>query len=597
MAAMNVRNIVCACMLAVGLTTVAVRADDNATAPVEAVEEETEASAAPAAAPGLATNMTPVVTNTTPTTAPVEAEAVEEETEAPAASAAVTNIIPTAGVVPTQSTPSPATGTESMADTNHVATVPATSATPSGTNATVAAESPAQITIDFVDYDLQGALRRLASKAGINLILGEEVSGKVTVHLEDVPYAEAMRLIAESKGYTVIQDKIVKNLVKVKSKESLESEPVEMRVCVLRFAKADDLAKSIDRLLTKQGKTQVDARSNTLIVCDTPSSLTKIMPLIDALDTQTPQVLIEAKFIETTKNPQKDLGINWSGTLLNHSFSARRPSPEKPIASPGGPDPVNQSPFEWSKNLAGGQWVAPTMILDAGEAKVVFSFLNQDSDSELLANPRVVTTDNGKAKISIAEEYPIPQFQFSEQTGAFQISGFQYKDIGIILNVTPRINKDGFVTLEVAPEASSRSGVATLASGASSVQIPIIDTRTASTTVLIKSGNTLAIGGLMRQDTSDTYTKVPLMGDIPGLGPFFRSKSLSKKKRDLLIFLTPTIVGPEAQTGYEKYSGGLPSEEAYANDKWMPRDNAKSRPFFKSSSARPAQPASAPSTH
>ena len=465
--------------------------------------------------------------------------------------------------------------------------------TPSETNTVAAAEAPSsQITIDFVDYDLQGALRRLAMKAGVNLIIGEEVTGKVTVHLENVQYAEAMRLIAESKGYAFVQDKTVQNLVKVKSKESLDTEPVEVRMYVLRYAKADDLSKTIERLLTKQGKTQVDARSNALIISDTPSNLTKLMPLIEALDAQTPQVLIEAKFIETTKNPQKDLGINWGGTLLNHTLRVRRPSPDQPQASPGGPDTPNPGPFEWYKSPTAGNWVQSTMILDAGEASVVFSYLNQDTDTELLANPR---TDNGKAKISIAEEYPIPQFQFSEQTGAFQISGFNYKDIGIILNVTPRINKDEFVTLEVAPEASSRSGVAKLASGTSSVDIPIIDTRTAVTTVLIKSGNTLAIGGLMRQDTSDSYTKVPLMGDIPGVGAFFRSKSLSKKKRDLLIFLTPTIVGAEAQTGYEKYYGGLPSEEAYANDKWMPRDNAKARPFFKSTAALPAQPASAPS--
>ena len=89
---------------------------------------------------------------------------------------------------------------------------------------------------------------------------------------------------------------------------------------------------------------------------------------------------------------------------------------------------------------------------------------------------------------------------------------------------------------------------------------------------------TLAIGGLMRQDSTDTYTKVPLLGDIPGLGAFFRSKTLDKTKRDLLIFLTPTIVGPEAQTGYEKFYGGMPGEEVYTNDKWMPKDNAKPNP-------------------
>ena len=202
------------------------------------------------------------------------------------------------------------------------------------------------------------------------------------------------------------------------------------------------------------------------------------------------------------------------------------------------------------------------MILDAGEASVLFSYLNSDTDTELLANPRIVTTDNGKAKISIATQFPIPQFAFSEQSGSFQISGFEYKDIGIILNVLPRINKNEFVTLEVTPEASSSTENATLTSGSgNSVQIPIINTRVATTTVLIKSGNTLAIGGLMRQDISDSYTKVPLFGDLPGVGPLFRSKSLSKTKRDLLIFLTPTIVGPDAQTGYEQYAGGFPSQE------------------------------------
>jgi type II secretory pathway component GspD/PulD (secretin) len=208
---------------------------------------------------------------------------------------------------------------------------------------------------------------------------------------------------------------------------------------------------------------------------------------------------------------------------------------------------------------------------------MVFSYLSQDTDTELLANPRVVTPDNGKARISIATEFPIPNFAFSEQTASLQVNGFSYKDIGIILNVLPRINKDDFVTLEVTPEASSSTENATLQSGGgTAVQIPIINTRTATTTVLIKSGNTLAIGGLMRQDVSDNYTKVPVMGDMPVLGPLFRSKSLSKTKRDLLIFLTPTIVRGDSQTtGYEKYANGISKQEVYTNDKWMPKDNAK----------------------
>ena len=463
-------------------------------------------------------------------------------------------------------------------------TAAAESAPVAVTSAPVAAQPPAAepIEIGYIEADIQNVLRTLAAKANVNLILGDEVTGKVTVNLKGVSYEDAMKLIAESKGYAYVKDK---NVVKIKSRESLDIEPVELRVFTLSYAKADDVRKTIEPVLTKQGKIQIDTRSNTLVLSDTPSSLSKLVPLIQSLDTETPQVMIEARFVETTKNPNKDLGINWSNTLLNHQLSATgiRPAPGTDPTAPTGyaTDPssgANLTGFNLIKGLNGGPWSAPYALLNPGDAALVFSYLNADSDSELLANPRVVTTDNERARISIATEYPIPSFAFSEQTASLQINGFTYKDIGIILEVLPRINKNSFITLEVEPEASSSTENATLQSGGgSAVQIPIINTRTAKTTVLIKSGNTLAIGGLMRQDVSESYTKVPLMGDAPLLGAFFRSKSLSKTKRDLLIFLTPTIVGPNGQTGYEKYVSGLPNEQVYTNDKWMPKDNAKPR--------------------
>ena len=448
-----------------------------------------------------------------------------------------------------------------------VASAPATITAPASEPAT-----DESIEISYIEADIQNVLRTLAVKAGVNLILGEEVAGKVTVNLKGVTYEDAMRLIAESKGYAYAKDK---NVIRVKSRESLETEPVELRVCTLNYAKAEDVKKTLDPVLTKQGKIQVDVRSNTLVLSDTPANLSKLVPLIQSLDTQTPQVMIEAKFVETTKNPRKDLGINWSDTLLRHELVAGSTT----VVDPNTGKPI--SGFQWTKPLGNpsGPWMPSTALLDGGQVKLVFSYLSQDADTELLANPRVVTTDNGKASISIATQYPIPNFAFSEQTASLQINGFEYKDIGIILNVLPRINKDDFITLEVTPTASSSTESATLESGGgSSVQIPIINTRTATTTVLIKSGNTLAIGGLMRQDVADNYTKVPLMGDVPLLGPLFRSKSLNKTKRDLLIFLTPTIVRADSQTtGYEKYVNGFPNKEVYTNDKWMPKDSAKPR--------------------
>jgi len=121
------------------------------------------------------------------------------------------------------------------------------------------------------------------------------------------------------------------------------------------------------------------------------------------------------------------------------------------------------SGFQWAKPPGGSAvtpWTAGAALLDAGRASILFSYLAQDAESELLANPRVVTADNGKAKIAISTQFPIPTFTYSETKGAFQISGFDFKDIGIVLNVTPRINKNDYVTLDVVPEAGSQAGVA-----------------------------------------------------------------------------------------------------------------------------------------
>ena len=492
---------------------------------------------------------------------------------------ALCSLLCVAGITTAQQpTPAPAAPAPAAVPTTPTAEAPAVSPT-SATPASAADEVP---TYDFKEADLNATLTSLARRSGLSVIVGDGVTGKVTVHLENVSPRDAMRLIIESKGFIMQEEK---NIVKVRTKEAAEIQPLEVRVYTLKYAKAEDVKKLIDDIKTPRGKIQADLRSNMLIISDTSVQLEKLMTVLEQLDTQTPQVMIEAKFIETTKNPKKDLGINWSGTALNHSITAGGP----PLGSGGsGAGAKPTGPF-----VAGlPKWNSPA-VLDFGQATLVFSYLNQDSDSELLASPRVVTADNGKAKINITQQYPLPSFTFNQQTAGLEINGFNYKDIGIILNVIPHINKDNFVTLEIAPEVSSSSASVPFASGnGTSFNIPIIDTRQAATTVLIKSGNTLAMGGLIREDVADNFTKVPVMGDIPGLGAFFRSKSLSRVKRNLLIFLTPTVVKSDASnpTGLEKYSNGLPFEDIFTNDKWMPKDNAKPRKFITLPEPKPSRP-------
>ena len=311
------------------------------------------------------------------------------------------------GDAPTSAAPSPtvvsAPATVTVVTTNVADAAVTTNAPVTATTQPVPDEP---IEIGYIEADIQNVLRTLATKADINLILGDEVTGKVTVNLKGVSYEGAMQLIAESKGYAFVKDK---NIVKVKSKESLDTEAVELRVYTLNYAKAEDIKKTIDAVLTKQGKIEIDTRSNTLVLSDTPSSLSKLIPLIQSLDTQTPQVLIEAKFVETTKNPKKDLGVDWTTTLLGHQVvvggSALSPTPGTPPVIPVNGQNQPSGGLQWGKQAGGSfitPWTAGAALLDAGRAGMVFSYLSQDTDTELLANPRVVTTDNVKARISIA---------------------------------------------------------------------------------------------------------------------------------------------------------------------------------------------------
>ena len=183
---------------------------------------------------------------------------------------------------------------------------------------------------------------------------------------------------------------------------------------------------------------------------------------------------------------------------------------------PGNVD--NNNLFGNLSHLAASQFA----ILTVPQMSVTLRALNEDSDAEFLANPRVVTADNQQAKIEITRNQPVPQLNFNEQTATAVFGGFQDKKFGNTLIVTPSINKDNFITLAVKPEISNKVGDANFVFAGATVTSPIIDTRTLDSNVLIKSGDTLAIGGLLQDEVGKARNKVPIMGDIPVLGYLFQ---------------------------------------------------------------------------
>ena len=397
--------------------------------------------------------------------------------------------------------------------------------------------------IEYVDADLRDVVRALSRQAGMNVIVGEDVTGKVTTRLVDVPIEQALKIILESKGYVLTYGD---GVYQVRSKASIANEPTETRIVILRNTSTRNIEPILKQLISRQGKVQSDERSSSVIVTDTPTAMKTLVPIIEALDTPTPQVMIEFRLLETTKSPILNTGIDWSG-LYDNTFRLGTG-----IAVPGTANTYSSTFF--AAGAAGIILNPAAATLTANELSATFNYLIRNTDTELLANPRVVTTDNTPAQIKIIDEEPIPNFQFNSTTASFVLSGFDYKNIGATLKVTPHVNKDQFVTLDLVPEFTSRAGNRTfiLGTGAgSAVTIPVVATRHIESRVVIKSGETLALGGLIQKNGDYVYTKVPILGDIPLAGYMFKSSDKAKAKKNPLFFTPPTTIPRGGKPGLE----------------------------------------------
>ena len=183
-------------------------------------------------------------------------------------------------------------------------------------------------------------------------------------------------------------------------------------------------------------------------------------------------------------------------------------------------------------------------VFSASDFKIVLSALQTLNDVKIVSNPTIVTLNNSEATINIGSEFPVPSYSYNEQRGSFEVSNFTYKAIGVNLRVTPQVNGRGFIKLSIEPEVSQQNGSTTFG-GAGGASIPIIASRKAKTTVSLKDGFTMGIGGLLTVQTTKGGTRVPLLGSIPGIGRLFRSDDLNKQQTNLIIFITAKTLSAE----------------------------------------------------
>ena len=421
-----------------------------------------------------------------------------------------------------------------------------------------------RIDLDFKEANIHNILRLLSEVGNVNVVTADDVSGSVTIRMRNVPWDQALDVILKAKGLGMVRRG---NLIRVapakvlelereaeiaKQKQQIQLAPLETRLVPVSYATASELAPQVQELLSDRGKVSVDTRTNMLVVRDVVDSLGGVEALVRNLDTQTPQVLIEARIVEASSQYARDVGIQWGGDVTMSSTNGNPTGlvfPSNVTIAGGATDPgtptAGLSPFSntfdtpnFAVNLpaAVGNGAGGSLGLTLGSLggnvnlNVRLSAAETTGSVRIISSPRILTLDNHQASISQGTLIPYSQVSAQGVNTAFQEAQLQ-------LSVTPHVTSDGSVSLAVQISRNEPDFGRTSAQGA-----PTILKREAQTELLIRDGNTAVIGGIYTRNTGRNLDQVPVLGDIPVLGVLFRRKRFREDRNELLIFLTPRIV-------------------------------------------------------
>ncbi len=415
-----------------------------------------------------------------------------------------------------------------------------------------------RLTIDLRGADIQNVLRLIAKEGGVNIIAGDDVKGTVTMRLRSVPLEQVFLTILQSKGLgfekrgNVIrvapQDTLIKE--QTTRAEALarirDNKPLEVFLVPVNYAQAKDLTGQIQGLLSQRGSVSVDERTNTLIVKDISENLESIRVLVESLDAQVPQVLIEARIVETNDTFTKQLGIQWGGDF---SFSQANGNPTglvfPSVLGVAGGATDNQTPTagtsttpNFAVNLpapvgtgsGGGIGLTMGSVGGAVNLNLRLTALESAGHARIVSSPKILTLDNREATISQGTSIPI---------SVVSAAGVQtvFVEAVLELRVTPHVTPDGNIQLQIAASKNEPDFQNTGARGD-----PTIIRRQAETELLIKDGDTTVIGGIYTRNAGSNLSAVPFFHKIPILGIFFRTSIENERRGELLIFITPRIV-------------------------------------------------------
>jgi type IV pilus secretin PilQ/predicted competence protein len=386
-----------------------------------------------------------------------------------------------------------------------------------------------KISLDYKNADLLTVLRSLSWTYNLNIITSPDIKGKITISLKEVTVKEALEAIITISGLTYT----MRNNIIYISPGDAETAEFISEIIFLKYTKAADAQNLLRKTISGKGDIKTDEIANSLIITDYPANIQKFKSLLGKVDVPPRQVLIEAKIVDITSTDLEALGVTWNLKYAPaHGIFDGDTHLSEEIDTT-----IDMS--EQSSNLTGSQIRIDDLNIRGLTIDATLDALVKDGKADVLASPSIAVLNGQEARIIIGERYP---YKERTQTTTGTTETTKFVDIGTTLRVTPQINEDGYITMNVHPEVSSLHTA--LDAG------PRITTREADTTVRVKEGETLVIGGLIKQTEGASEEKIPLLGDIPLLGFLFKRREHDIERKELAVFITPKILYSREEREY-----------------------------------------------
>ncbi len=415
-----------------------------------------------------------------------------------------------------------------------------------------------RIKINIKDADIHNVLRFLADCGQVNIVTSDEVEGKVTLMLNQVPWDQALDIILRSKGLDMVREG---NIIRVAPREAIAAErkaelektqikeqlkPIMIRLITVNHAEGEDMVGQVKGVLSERGSVSFDLRTNTLIIKDIEEHIEAAEDLVKRLDTQTPQVLIEARIVEVNKVNEKELGIQWGGSFngivgtgnatglsFPSSVGLKGAADDIQFRSPGVPAQPNfmiNLPATVGVGSGGALGLSLGSVDGAFNLNVRLSAAASRGTVKIVSSPKITTLDNKKALISQGVSIPISQVSAQGVQTVFF-------DATLSLEVTPHVTQDGNIYLQLKANNDTPDF-----QNVGSRGDPTILKKEASTQVLLQDGETTVIGGIYTSNAGYGTTEWPILSQVPILGALFRKTNERSQKNELLIFITPRVI-------------------------------------------------------